>query len=66
MREGKSKVSPAPPLTLGSDLSGVVETLGSGVDGLKPVAKFTGSRTHSSTAPMPSIPSHQQICCQPT
>jgi NADPH:quinone reductase-like Zn-dependent oxidoreductase len=26
IREGKSKVSPAPPLTLGSDLSGVVET----------------------------------------
>jgi len=31
IREGKSKVSPPPPLTLGSDLSGVVEALGSGV-----------------------------------
>jgi NADPH:quinone reductase-like Zn-dependent oxidoreductase len=31
IREGKSKVSPAPPLTLGSDLSGVIEGLGPGV-----------------------------------
>lgn len=30
IREGKSKVSPAPPLTLGSDLSGVVEAVGAG------------------------------------
>lgn len=29
IREGKSKVSPKPPLTLGSDLSGTVEALGS-------------------------------------
>jgi NADPH:quinone reductase-like Zn-dependent oxidoreductase len=28
IREGKSKVSPRPPLTLGSDLSGVVEAVG--------------------------------------
>jgi NADPH:quinone reductase-like Zn-dependent oxidoreductase len=31
IREGKSKVSPPPPLTLGSDLSGVVEAVGAGV-----------------------------------
>jgi NADPH:quinone reductase-like Zn-dependent oxidoreductase len=31
IREGKSKVSPAPPLTLGSDLSGVIEALGPNV-----------------------------------
>jgi NADPH:quinone reductase-like Zn-dependent oxidoreductase len=31
IREGKSKVSPQPPLTLGSDLCGVVEQLGPGV-----------------------------------
>jgi NADPH:quinone reductase-like Zn-dependent oxidoreductase len=31
IREGKSKVSPQPPLTLGSDLSGVVEEVGAGV-----------------------------------
>jgi len=31
IREGKSKVSPTPPLTLGSDLSGVVEAVGTGV-----------------------------------
>jgi NADPH:quinone reductase-like Zn-dependent oxidoreductase len=31
IREGKSKVSPQPPLTLGSDFSGVVEKVGPGV-----------------------------------
>src|SRR3954468_9592366 len=31
IREGKSKVSPAPPLTLGSDLSGIIEALGPNV-----------------------------------
>jgi len=31
IREGKSKVSPQPPLTLGSDLAGVVEAVGAGV-----------------------------------
>jgi NADPH:quinone reductase-like Zn-dependent oxidoreductase len=31
IREGKSKVSPPPPLTLGSDLSGVIEEVGPGV-----------------------------------
>jgi NADPH:quinone reductase-like Zn-dependent oxidoreductase len=30
IREGKSQVSPAPPLTLGSDLCGVVEAVGAG------------------------------------
>lgn len=33
IREGKSKVSPQPPLTLGSDLSGVVEAVGPDVSG---------------------------------
>jgi len=31
IREGKSKVSPNPPLTLGSDLSGTVEAVGPGI-----------------------------------
>src|SRR5690349_23506697 len=35
IREGKSKVSPRPPLTLGSDLSGVVEAVGAGVSQFK-------------------------------
>jgi len=35
IREGKSKVSPQPPLILGSDLSGVVEAAGSGVSGFR-------------------------------
>jgi len=33
IREGKSKVSPQPPLTLGSDLSGVVDKVGPGATG---------------------------------
>src|SRR5690242_4929337 len=36
IREGNSKVSPPPPLTLGSDLSGVVETVGPGVNQFHP------------------------------
>ncbi len=35
VREGKSKVSPPPPLTLGSDLSGAVEAAGAGVSDFK-------------------------------
>ena len=35
IREGKSKVTPPPPLTLGSDLSGVVEAVGPGVTEFK-------------------------------
>ena len=35
IREGKSKVSPKPPLTLGSDLSGVVEAVGDGATGFR-------------------------------
>jgi NADPH:quinone reductase-like Zn-dependent oxidoreductase len=36
IREGKSKVSGPPPLTLGSDLSGVVEAVGPGVNRFSP------------------------------
>jgi len=35
IREGGSEVSPPPPLTLGSDLSGVIEGVGSGVTEFK-------------------------------
>ena len=35
IREGKSKMSPLPPLTLGSDLSGVIEAVGPGVTEFK-------------------------------
>src|SRR5215813_8886341 len=35
IREGQSKVSPPPPLTLGSDFCGVVEAVGAGVSPFK-------------------------------
>src|SRR3954451_19245838 len=42
IREGKSKVSPPPPLTLGSDLSGIVEAVGPGVTGFNPSDEVYG------------------------
>ena len=42
IREGKSKVSPQPPLTLGSDLAGVVEQVGPGVTGFAPADEIYG------------------------
>ncbi len=42
IREGKSKVSPQPPLTLGSDISGVVERVGPGVTGFTPAEEVYG------------------------
>ena len=35
IREGKSRVSPPLPLTLGSDLSGAIEAVGAGVSDFK-------------------------------
>lgn len=42
IREGQSKVSPPPPLTLGSDLSGVIEAVGPGVTEFKNGDKIYG------------------------
>jgi NADPH:quinone reductase-like Zn-dependent oxidoreductase len=42
IREGNSKVSPRPPLTLGSDLSGVVENVGVGVTDFAPADEVYG------------------------
>lgn len=42
IREGKSKVSPQPPLTLGSDFSGVVEKAGAGVTNFTPEEEVYG------------------------
>ncbi len=39
IREGKSKVSPQPPLTLGSDFSGIVDKVGPGVSGFAPAVE---------------------------
>ena len=42
IRGGKSKVSPPPPVTLGSDLSGVVEAVGAGAHGFTKGAEVYG------------------------
>jgi NADPH:quinone reductase-like Zn-dependent oxidoreductase len=42
IREGKSKVSPQPPLTLGSDFSGIVEKVGQGVTEFAPADEVYG------------------------
>ena len=42
IREGNSKVSPQPPLTLGSDVSGVVEKVGPGVTDFAPAEEVYG------------------------
>ena len=42
IRKGESKVSPQPPLILGSDLSGVVEQVGPGVTGFAPADEVYG------------------------
>jgi len=42
IREGKSKVSPQPPLTLGSDFSGVVDKVGPGVTEFAPADEVYG------------------------
>src|SRR3954462_12762444 len=46
IREGKSKVSPPPPLTLGSDLAGTAERMGAGVAGVR-----TGDAVYGVTNP---------------
>jgi NADPH:quinone reductase-like Zn-dependent oxidoreductase len=46
IREGKSKVSPPPPLTLGSDLSGVVEAAGADVTQFKIGDEVYGLTNH--------------------
>jgi NADPH:quinone reductase-like Zn-dependent oxidoreductase len=59
IREGESSEAPAPPLILGSDLSGVVEAIGAGVSEFKPgdevfgVAnkRFTGGYAEFAAAP---------------
>ena len=57
IREGKSKVSPQPPLTLGSDFSGVVEKVGPGLKrASRRPKKCMASPIRSSVAPRPSSP----------
>jgi len=42
IREGKSKVSPKPPLTLGSDLSGTIDAVGQNVSDFNPGDEIYG------------------------
>src|SRR5271165_2494215 len=58
IREGKSKVSPPPPLTLGSDLSGVVEEAGPSVSEFKKGDEIYGHQ--------PAVlRGKRTICCRP-
>ena len=54
IRAGKSVLPQPLPLTLGADLSGVVEAVGPDVSGLRPGAEVLGATNHASSAPMPS------------
>ena len=54
IREGRSKVSPQPPLTLGSDLSGVVEKVGPGAIDFAAGDEVYGVTTRSFVAPRQS------------
>ena len=61
IREGKSKVNPPPPLTLGSDLSGVIEEVGPGVSEFKKGDEIYGvtnqqfgGATHNMLSPVPT------------
>ncbi len=79
IREGKSKVSPQPPLTLGSDLSGVVEKVGAGVTDFGPAnevygatnPQFCGAQaefavaTAGMIAPKPRLLSHVEAASAP-
>jgi NADPH:quinone reductase-like Zn-dependent oxidoreductase len=69
IREGKSNVSPLPPLTLGSDLSGTVEMIGPGVTDFRvgdevygvTNAQFCGAHRSSHSLPpewWPESPGH--------
>src|SRR5579871_5418198 len=51
IREGKSKVSPPPPLTLGSDFSGVVEEIGTGVSSFVTSGFKKGDEVYGVTNP---------------
>jgi NADPH:quinone reductase-like Zn-dependent oxidoreductase len=79
IREGKSKVSPQPPLTLGSDLCGVVEKIGPGVADFAPAdevygvtnPQFCGAQaefalsTAGMIAPKPRLLSHVEAASAP-
>jgi NADPH:quinone reductase-like Zn-dependent oxidoreductase len=56
IRGGKSKVSPPPPLTLGSDFSGVIEKSAPALRALRRPTKSMVSDIRSSVAPRPSSP----------
>ena len=79
IREGQRKVSPQPPLTLGSDLSGVVEAIGSDVIGFTigdevygvTNPQFCGAQAEYAVAlaamlpPRPYSPSHLEAASAP-
>jgi hypothetical protein len=56
IREGKSKVSPQPPLTLASDFPVSSRRSAPALRTSRPATKSMASRTRSSVAPKPSSP----------
>ncbi len=79
IREGKSKVSPQPPLTLGSDFSGIVDKAGPGVTDFAPGdevygvtnSQFCGAQaefavaTAGTIAPKPESLNHLEAASAP-
>ena len=59
IREGKSRVSPQPPLTLGSDISGTVEAFGPDAEGFEKGDEVLASRIRSSVEATLNMPWHQ-------
>ena len=54
IREGKSVVQVSLPVILGSDLAGIVDSVGTGVLQFKPGDGFSASQTNNSVALMPN------------
>ena len=64
VRAGKSVLPQKLPLTLGADLSGVIEAVGPDVPGLQPGAEVFGATNPRSRAPMPSSRWLKPGCCR--
>lgn len=66
IREGKVELQPL-PLILGSELSGIVESIGAEVSGFKLATKYTGQQTSNSPGPYAeyALPSARMMAQKP-